>query len=475
MTSASATQKQEWGRWAEEELGGAGLGDTRLDRRLVGIAEAFLGAPEGSIPRSTGSWRGSKGAYRFFSNDKVEPEKIYDRHRQNVIERSLNETVLLALSDTTYLDYSGHFQSEGLGPLADLDHEGLVVQPTLVVTPQRLALGLIQQKVWARDREQFGKSNEKGAKKRSIEKKESVKWLQSLEASAEFQKDLAGRKSKAKVISVFDREGDVFEVLAKAARSEEGNGLLVRASWDRRVKHPQGHLWSFMEAQPIAGTVDVTIPRKPLDKERVATLSIRFAKVTIRPPRNRTVVDPKPVEIFCVYALEEDTPPGVSEPISWMLLTTEAVASFDDACRILQWYTCRWLIEMYFKVLKSGCKAEERQLETAERLIRCLAMDSIVAWKIIYMTFLSREVPDLPCTAVFEEHEWKGLWVFVNRSPKLPDSVPSLREVIRLVGRLGGHLGRKSDGEPGTMTLWRGLQRLPDIAGMWVICRENSG
>lgn len=474
MSSASATQKQEWSRWAQEELGGAGLGDARLDRRLVAIAEAFLGAPESSIPRSTGNWRGSKGAYRFFSNDKVEPEKIYDRHRQSVIERSLNQEVLLAVSDTTYIDYTGHLQNEGLGPLADLAHEGLVVQPTMVVTPQRLALGLIQQKVWARDRDEFGKSNEKGAKKRSIEKKESVKWIQSLEAAARLQKDLAYRESKAKVISVFDREGDVFEVLAKGTRSQEGNGLLVRASWDRRVEHRQGYLWSFMEAQRIAGRLEVTVPRRPGDKERVATLSIRFAKVTIRPPRNRTVGDRKPVEIFCVYALEEG-PPALTQAISWMLLTTEAVRSFDDGCRILKWYTCRWLIEMYFKVLKSGCKAEERQLETAERLIRCLAMDSIVAWKIIYMTILSREVPDLPCTAVFEEHEWKGLWVFVNRSPKVPDSAPSLREVIRLVGRLGGHLGRKSDGEPGSMTLWRGLQRLPDIAGMWIICRENSG
>lgn len=474
MSSAPAAQQEDCARWAQEEFGGAGLGDARLDRRLVAIANAFIGAPEGSIPRSTGSWAGSKGAYRFFSNRKVNPETIYERHRENVMQRSADESVVLSVSDTTYVDYSGHLHAEGLGPLGDLSHEGLVVQPTMVVTPKRLPLGLIHQKVWVRDRDEFGKSKEEGAEKRSIEKKESIKWIESLEAARRFQKDLANRGSKARVISVFDREGDVFEVLAKATRSKDGNGLLVRASWDRRVAHPQGHLWSFMEAQPIAGTVEITVPRRLGEKERIATVSIRYAKVTIHPPKNRQVPDPRPVEIFCVYAVEEN-PPELTATISWMLLTTEEVACFDDACRIVQWYTCRWMIEVYFKVLKSGCKSEERQLETAERLIRCLALDSIVAWRVLYLTILGREVPDLPCTAVFEEHEWKALWAFVHRSAKVPDTVPSLRDVTRLLGRLGGHLGRKSDGEPGPMTLWRGLQRLPDIAGMWGICQEASG
>ena len=470
--ATGTVQREQWASWAQEELGGAEFGDARLGSRLVEIAGAFLDAPEGSIPRATGSWAASKAAYRFFSNRKVDPQNIYDRHRLSVIERSRSESVLLAVSDTTYLDYTSHLQAQDLGPLGDLAHEGLVVQPTMVVTPERLPLGLIHQKVWARDRDDFGKSRKKGAKKRKIEQKESIKWIESLDAATQFQESLGS--TDVKVISVFDREGDVFEVLSKATKSQSGNGLLLRASWNRRVEHAQGYLWSFMEAQPLAGTLEITVPRRPCDKERTATLSIRYGKVTIRPPRNRKVEDRTPVEIFCVYALEEN-PPECTDAISWMLLTTEAVLSFDDACRILQWYTCRWMIEVFFKVLKSGCKSEERQLETAERLIRCLALDCIIAWRILYLTILGREVPNMPCTAVFQEEEWKGLWTFVHRSPEVPEEAPTLREVIRMLGRLGGHLGRKRDGEPGAMTLWRGLQRLPDIAGMWLICRGPSG
>lgn len=470
--STQELTKVEWVRWAEEELGEAGLGDARLDARLVAIAATFMGAPEGSIPRSSGKWSAAKAAYRFFSNKKVDPETIYSRHRASVIERCKEEKVVLAVGDTTYLDYTSHLETDGIGPLGDLIHNGLVMQPTLAVTPERVALGLIHQNVWVRDKEEFGKSTAPEAKKRRIKEKESFKWMESLEAANRLKEALG--PGEPKVISVFDREGDVFEVLLEATKPTTSCGLLVRASWDRRVEHPQRYLWSSLEAEPVAGTLQVTVPRGPGQKERVATLSIRYLRTTLLPPRNRTIEDRRPVEVFAVYVLEED-PPEFCEAISWMLLTTEPVSCFDDACRILQWYTCRWIIELFFRVLKSGCRAEERQLERAERLIRCLALDCVVAWRILYLTILGRELPDAPCTIVFEEHEWKGVWAFVHQSTKVPAEPPTLREMVRMVGRLGGHLGRKSDKEPGSMTLWRGLQRIPDIAGMWTILHGDSG
>ena len=464
--SEKEVQSAEWSQWAEEELGGANLGDTRLDARLVAILSAFMGAPEGSIPRSCGNWACSKAAYRFFDNDKVEPEAIYERHRQSVLKRVAGELVLLAIGDTTQLDYTSHPNTDGTGPLGDLAHHGFHVQPTFVVTPLRVPLGLIHQHLWVRDPEEFGKRNEKGAKNRPIEEKESFKWLESFEASERFQEELGA--SEAKVISVFDREGDVFEVLQRAVRSGTRSGLLVRANWDRRVEHPQKYLWSFMEAQPVAGTRTITVPRRPGDKARLADLEVRFAEVTVLAPRDRKVEDRTPVSIFCVHAIEVD-PPAHAEQICWMLFTTEPVRSFEDASTRIQWYTCRWMVELFFKILKSGCKVEERQLETAERLKRCLAVDCIVAWRVLYLTTIGRQVPDLPCTVVFEEHEWKGVWAFVHRSATVPEETPKLQEMVRLLGRLGGHLGRKQDKQPGAMTLWRGLQRLPDLAGMWLI------
>ena len=459
-------QAREWNRWAVEELSGAALGDARLDTRLVTILSSFMGAPEGSISRASGNWTRSKAAYRFFDNPKVEPEAIYERHRQSVLQRAQGEPVVLAIGDTTQLDYTSHPNTDGTGPLSDLNHYGLHVQPSLAVTPQRVPLGLVGQHIWVRDVESFGQSQTKEAKQRPITEKESVKWLESFEAGERFQEELGS--SGTRVISVFDREGDVFEVLQRARRPGTKSGLLVRANWDRRLENAEEHVWEFMEKQPLSGTLTITVPRRVGSKERTADLEVRFAEVTVLPPKTRKVDDRTPVSAFCVHAIEVD-PPEHSEPIRWMLFTTEAVRNFDDACERIQWYTCRWMVELFFKILKSGCKAEERQLETAERLKRCLALDCIVAWRVLYLTTKGREVPDLPCTVVFEEHEWKGAWAFVHRTTKVPEETPKLQDMVRLLGRLGGHLGRKQDKQPGSMTLWRGLQRLPDLAGMWLL------
>ena len=471
-STAEKRRQEEEIQWARSELGGAGLGDARLDVRLVSIVAAFLGAPEGSIPRSCGTWSAAKGAYRFFSNEKVEPEAIYECHRQSTLKRAREEKVVLAIGDTTQLDYTEHLEAEGLGPLGDLAHYGLLFQPVLIATPERVPLGIAGQKIWVRDRDDFGQSQTEKKRKRSIQKKESVKWLDSLAAAERFKLDLGS--SETRVVAVFDREGDIFEVLAKARETGRKSELLVRASWDRRVDHPQKHLWAHMQAQAEVGSLTLTVPRGPGTKARQAVLSVRVAEVTVRRPQGREVdCDAKEVSIFCVYANEE-APPKCTEAVSWMLFTTVQTRSFQEACTIIEWYSTRWIIEILFRVLKSGCRAEERQLETAERLKRCLAVDVIVAWRILYLTTTGRQLPDLPCTAVFEEHEWKGVWAFVNRTTKVPEKPPSLQVIVRLIGGLGGHLGRKGDGQPGAMTLWRGLQRVPDIAGMWLLCRGSS-
>ena len=466
VCEASVPVASAWDEWARAELGNAGLGDARLDQRLTKVAAAFMAAPQASIPRASSGWAGAKATYRFLDNGKVDPEIIYDRHRQSILLRAQGKPVVLAVADTTMLDYTDHPETAGLGPLADLVHHGLMLHPTLLLTPEREPLGVIDVQTWVRDVDQFGNSDVT-RKSRGVTEKESQKWLGSLEAAERLQQDLG---SATQVVSVFDREGDTYDVLATARLDGRQGRILIRAQADRRLQHPQQKIWSHLFAQPVSTTMTIEVPRKVRTKNRTADLSIRFAKVTVLPPGDRPrSAGNLPVEVCAVLAYE-DQPPAGQKPISWMLLTTVSVESAQDAWSIVQWYSCRWLIEILFKVLKTGCTAEERQLETVERLKRCLAIDLVVAWRILYLTMIGRETPDLPCTVVFEDYEWKALWVFVFKSRTAPPATtPTLREVTRTIGRLGGHLGRKGDGEPGILTMWRGLQRLPDIAEMWQV------
>ena len=172
--------------------------------------------------------------------------------------------------------------------------------------------------------------------------------------------------------------------------------------------------------------------------------------------------------VAAVFAREETPPAGV-EAVSWLLLTTVAVQTLADACERVQWYTCRWLVELYHKVLKSGCQVEERQFADVEPLKRYLALDGIVAWRVLFLTMVGREVPNMSCTAILAAYEWQALYCFTYKTSVPPTEPPSLRQATRWIAQLGGFLGRKGDGEPGVTVVWRGLQRLHDIAAAWLL------
>lgn len=455
--------------WARHEFGEVRLGDARLDRRLVEIAADFVAAPQALVPGACGDWAATKATYRFFDNDKVDPEAMRKAHHQRTIERAQEQPVVLALSDTTMLDYSDRTRAIGLGPLADLRHQGLLVHATLAVTPERVPLGVIGLHTWVRDWETFGQ-REKGRRKRALAHKESGKWLISLAAAEDFQQAVGDGTA---VVSVFDREGDIYAVLHAALAADRQSQLLVRAKANRRLEGVSARLFKHLRRQPVVATLVVRKPRQGDREARTATLSVRFARVTLEAPDDWPAAERKTLQVWAVYAYE-DHPPRPNERISWMLLTTVPVDDADDAVRIVSWYACRWTIEVLFKVLKSGCQVEERQLETYERLRRCLVVDLVVAWQILYLTTVGRETPTLPCTVLFEEADWKALWVFLHQGKKpLPKVPPTLRTMTRMIGQLGGHLGRRRDGEPGVVTMWRGLQRLPDIAAMWSLLQRD--
>jgi hypothetical protein len=358
------------------------------------------------------------------------------------------------------LDYTHHPATKGLGVMHDKEHHGLMMHTTIAVTPQRVPLGIIHQQVWSRPEQDFGKKHKR--KQRPINEKESQRWLTSLESTSNISKQMP----ETTIVNIGDREADIYDLFMLSETLSQH--LLIRACWDRLVAHPEHYLWSYMEIQPDTGRLTITVPRKDKQPSRQAELIVRYAQVTLNPPKRSTPEILTPITLWSVFVCEEHPPEGV-EPISWLLLSSLPVNSFEEACERVSWYTCRWVIEIYHKVLKSGCRVEERQFEDSDTIRRYLSLDCIVSWRILYLTMLGRDKPDLACTAILEAYEWQSLYCFIHKTNIPPEDPPTLRQVTRWIAQLGGFMGRKGDGEPGVTVLWLGFQRLYDIANSWLL------
>jgi hypothetical protein len=271
------------------------------------------------------------------------------------------------------------------------------------------------------------------------------------------------------LVSVADREGDIYELFTEAAQDPQGPHLLIRAKHDRGVVDQAERLFETIQSQSIAGYLHVQLPRQKERAARAAKLAIRFATLSLCPPQGKAHLPA--IELQAVHALEQDAPEG-EQPIDWRLLTTLPVERFEPAAEKVQWYSQRWNIEVFHRTLKSGCRIEDRQLRDAERLEACLAIDMVVAWRICHLVKLGREVPHVAASVYFEEAEWKALLAYTTKDPAPPAQPPTLGEAIRLVAKLGGFRGRKSDGDPGTEVMWRGLQRLDDITQTWQLLQH---
>jgi hypothetical protein len=459
------TQPQDW---AEEEFSQAQLGDERLRKRLFVLARDFYARPRSNVPQGCGGDRAkTKAAYRFFDHPNVNMDAVLKSHYAATVGRLAKQSVVLAAQDTTSLNYSTHPATENLGLIGSQSEGliGLLVHDTMAFNLEGTPLGLLDVQCWARDPAQFGKKHKR--RQLPFEEKESVKWLRSLEAVAQAQSQCP----QTRMVSVGDREADIYELFVWATEQSGRPDLLIRAEHNRRVQDEHGYLWEQLAAQPLAGIKSVRVPRRANRPARGAELEVRFGRVQLRPPRTRGRLPN--VALWAVWAREPSAPAGI-EPVEWMLLTTLPVENFEQACEKLEWYTRRWGIEIFHRTLKSGCQVETRQLGSADRIEACLAIDLVVAWRIFHLTKLGRENPDVPCTVYFEEIEWKALVGFIRKDPIAPPQPPSLRETIRMVAGLGGFLGRKRDGEPGTQTIWLGLQRLDDITAAWKVFSEMA-
>ncbi len=274
---------------------------------------------------------------------------------------------------------------------------------------------------------------------------------------------LQGRIPETRVVSVGDSEADIYEFFYAVTQEATPASFVVRAYHDRLIADGEGRKLKEDVLQAEAFTHHIDLPRSgSRPRPRRATLEVRYKQVHFH-PKNR-----ERVSLWAIHAWETSPPEG-SAPVEWMLLTNVPTESAKQALERLDWYCCRWGIEVFHRTLKSGCRIEDRQSQTADRLEVCMAIDAVVAWRVMLLTMLARKHPDAPCTAFFNEEEYQALHAFYR---KTLTNTPSLYETMMLLARLGGFLGRKSDGYPGCTVLWRGLDKLEIIVAAWKVFRS---
>lgn len=457
-------------RLEQSEFGNVRFEDRRLKSRLFKITRAFVEQSTANIPQAFKTTSEAAAAYRFFSNKAVDAATILKPHFEATLGRAAHERVVLSAQDTTSFNFTSRVSTEGLGPIGNksgTSTRGLHLHSSLLLSTAGTPLGLIDAQFWARNPKEYGKSRERY--KLPIEKKESRKWLAGYKAATDAQNRLPGTT----FVSVGDREYDIYEVFLAAKQVKNGAQLLVRALHRARcIVDEVGktrHLEEYLESLPIGGTMEVTVKRNKERKSRDSTLELRYAKVSLKRPFDKRQFK-QSIEMWAILA-RESTPPAGEEPIDWMLLTTMPVTSEAECKEKITWYTKRWRIEELHRAVKSGCKIEARQLRSARRLMSCMAIDLVVGYHMLDFARAARETPDAPCTSHLKEYEWMALVAFLAESGEKPTiPTPTLREAARMVGRLGGFLGRKRDGEPGAQVIWRGMERLSSIARSYAHC-----
>lgn len=465
------------GEWAKQEFGGVELGDKRLRDRLIRIVEDRCDHPDASYLEAAGGDRyAAKGYYTLIDNPRetLHPETMLSTHRKRTMERMMSHQLVLVVQDTTDLNFSTRLHTEGLGLVGSnqtgAQSRGLQLHSSVALTPEGVPLGVLRAKMYAPERK--GKAGKKSIG-RPIEEKKSFRWLEGYRDCVAVAKKMP----KTRLLMVMDREADIFELFEAAEATRKRVGVLVRARHDRRLPERAGKLFETLKASRSRTRIGVVIPRQRWKKAkggegeqkglpaRQAVLTICFQKISVASTRSDLRSAP-PITLWGVYAREEN-PPAQAKAIEWFLLTTEEVETAEQAARIVALYCRRWRIEEWHRVLKSGCKVQEHQHQTAERLKRAIAIDVVLAWRIQLMALLGREVPDLPCDVFFESWEVKVLEALrEQRRPQAKeDQHPmQLATAITLVAQLGGYLARGCDPPPGTQCLWKGMIRLSGMA-----------
>lgn len=427
----------------------------RTIKRIISTLKTLGKKPELSICAASENKAEAKAIYRLLGNSKFKESAVLDAQKENLLNKLKEENtkIILSVQDTTEVDYTNLKATEGLGVHGTkTTSKGLIVHTSVAVSTDGVVKGILAQKIWSRSEEGHGRKHDR--KNKPITEKESYKWLELMEKSSE------NIGNEIQVIQVCDRESDIFEFFKKA--QDEKKSFLIRAVQNRKTTE-ELKTFDRIKAEKPAGKVKVKVPRdtRNAKPEREAELEIRYCKVALEMPAHirKYYEDKEEVEATIILA-KEVNPPSGTEGIEWYLLTNLDVNSMEEAYEKVKWYVHRWKIERFHYILKSGCKIEELQERSAEKLEKLIFLYSLIAAKIMEITYIAREYPEADCEKVLEAEEWKLLYKITNQTRELPKKKPCAKEIVGYLAKLGGFLGRKSDGDPGVKVIWRGLREL---------------
>jgi hypothetical protein len=468
--------------WAVEEMKQAELKDKRLERRVTKVLSALGERPTFSIPAACGGYAETAAAYRLFDNPKVTFEKVLKPHIQRTQERIAEQETVLLVQDTTELDVTRPEQQViGAGPMDSDTQRGAYVHLMEAFTTDGTPLGAAWADVQIRDDEQFQRSAQEKRKQRKvlpIEEKESFRWLKGLREARKVAQQLP----HVRCVCMGDSESDIYHVFAEP-RGEYAVHWLIRACQERCVETDAENngksqtIRDVVMAEPVLFTKEITVrgrqpkttcetrSRRMARESRKTQVEVRAGRVVLRPPARSD--RPLASVMVNVVMVREMNPPGDEEPVEWILLTTLPIDSIEEVRQIIQYYCVRWMVEVFFRTLKSGCRVEKRRFEHMDRLLPCVAIYLIVTWRTLMLCRLGHSCPDMDCEAVFEPSEWKSVWVVIHRTDP-PQEPPKLGVMLRLIAQLGGYVNRpKRPDPPGPQTVWLGLQRMRDLAWGW--------
>ncbi|MFW6114631.1 MAG: IS4 family transposase [bacterium] len=467
-------------QWAKNEFGGAPLGDMRLSRRLVQVAADKAEVPGRAYSGvAKGDWPRVKAYYRMIDQpdeSAVTMESILSPHRERTIRRMQGQKTVLCVQDGSDLDYNNLDQCEGLGQIGKnqtgAKSRGLHLHSTLTVAPNGLPLGVLRAD--CEPPKSKSPEEERAAFDIPLEEKKTFAWIEHYRELI----DVSQKMPHTRLISVCDREADFFEMFDEQ-RANPRVELLVRAKYNRNITREPFKLFTAVRKAEVQSQIRAHIPRQSARPKkskqkarskrpgRMADMDVRYMRVQLRPAFYHA--EKKPIDIWVIHAREQNPPPN-EKAIEWFLLTTMDIRSAEDAEQCLRWYCLRWRIEDWHRVLKTGCRIDKLAHDTAERLRRAIAINMVIAWRIMLMTLLGRETPELPAEVLFSDIELRTLRAFSKKNGLKPPSL--LGEAVRLVAKIGGYLGRNSDPPPGNQLLWMGYREFQFMCQGFALLEE---